>query len=348
MKPIPKRIHDPIKQARKKLIISLSLFSSLLIFGTLGYYFIDRIDQVEGQRTLIDSFYFTLVVLTTVGMEGPLSSMERNFSIVVMLVGIFLAAAAASNLVAFAIDGELNKHFGRRKLLKQIKSLKNHFIIVGYGRMGKALCDQMLGMDMPFVLVELDEDKVAEAETHGILYIQGDATDEEVLLSAGLENASGLATCLPHDPANVFVTLSARQLKPEMDIVARSEDPATESKLLKAGATRTICPAKAGAHQLYEMLAKPAVVDLIRSTSSEANNLDVCAFLVEKFPNLIGKTIAESQIRENTGMAVTALEREGVHHFVPPSNMKLKATDKLFLMGPDSSTDKLISFYSQT
>ncbi len=112
---LPRR-PDAVHQSGRKLLFSLALFGSLLVFGTLGYYSVGRIDDVPGERSLLDAFYFTLVILTTVGMESPVSTFERIFSIVLMLVGIFLVAAAASNVVAFAIDGELNKHFGRRKI----------------------------------------------------------------------------------------------------------------------------------------------------------------------------------------------------------------------------------------
>jgi voltage-gated potassium channel len=336
---------DPLRQAQTKLAINLFLSSGLLLFGSLGYYLISQNDSIPGSRTFLESIYFTLVVLTTVGMEGPLSPEERYFSILLMLVGIFLIAALASNIVSFAIDGEINKHFGRRKLQKQINALSKHFIVVGFGRMGQELCEQLTESKQPFVVVELNEEKTELADQHNYLCIRGDATDEEILKAAGLDHAAGLATCLPHDPANVFVTLTAREFRPDMEIVARSEDPASESKLRRAGANRTICPAKAGARQLYELMVKPVLVDMISSHSADRNKIDFTVFHVEKLPKLIGKSIKECEIKIKTGMVVTAIERDGEYNFSPNTDMVFKENDKVYLMGPNQHTEKLVEHF---
>lgn len=262
-----------------------------------------------------------------------------------MLVGIFLAAAAASNLVAFAIDGELSKHFGRRKLDKQIASLDGHYVIVGFGRMGRSLCEQMQAKGEPYVLIERDGDKAEEAEAAGHLCIHGDATDELVLHRAAIDKAMGLATCLPNDPANVFVTLTARGIRPHMDIVARAEEPATEAKLTKAGATRVICPPVVGASRLREMLIKPVITDLIPENSAEADALDVCVFRVDALPKLVGRTLAEADITGQTGMIVTALERDKQLSFAPPSDTTLADTDRLYVMGPDGGSANLLQVF---
>jgi voltage-gated potassium channel len=345
LKPLKPSQH-PVFQAQRKLLWSLLLFSALVVVGTIGFYVISRVGEGAAPRSLLNSLYFTIVILATVGMESPKSAMEQHFSIFLMLVGIFLAAAAVSNVVAFAIDGEFNKHFGRRKLQKQINAMKGHFIVVGFGRTGKSLCEHLMDHGKEFVLVEKNGEKIAEAEKQGIVLVHGDATDEKVLVAAGLKQAAGLATCLPHDPANVFVTLTARELMPDMEIVARSEDPATESKLRRAGATRTICPAKEGGKQLYEMLVKPPVVDLIQATRSEEENIDVCVFKVERLPKLIGKSIRDIHLASDTGMVVTALERNGKHEFLPTLDQVLEKTDKIYLIGPEGGSEKLVALYS--
>ena len=323
-------------------MLSLALFGSLLSFGTVGYYAVSRMDDVLGERSFLDAFYFTLVVLTTVGMESPASVLERRFSTVLMLVGIFLVAAAASNVVAFAIDGELNKHFGRRKLEKLVSQLDGHFIVVGFGRMGRALCERLSDAHESFVLIERQEALAEQARAHGFLCVTGDATEESTLKAAGIERAAGLATCLPNDPANVFATLTARGMRPDMEVVARAEDPATEAKLIRAGANRVICPPVVGASRLHEMLVKPVITDLIPATSAEADLLDVCALRVGGLPGLIGKTLAEADIQGRTGMIVTAHERNGAATFSPPGTIRLERDDKLYLMGPDGGSHKLI------
>jgi voltage-gated potassium channel len=318
----------------------------VLLVGTIGFYIVDRIDQAEGARDLLHCFYFTLVVLTTVGMEGPESDLERIYAILLMLVGIFLAAAAASNLVAFAIDGELNRHFGRRKMQKQINAMRNHFIVVGFGRMGQALCEQMLQRGEPFVLIELDEHKADFAEEIGCYCVRGDATTVGVLESAQVQRASGIAACLPHDPANVFVTLTARGINAQADIVARAEDPATEAKLLRAGANRVICPPVVGARRLHEMLSKPDVIDLIPESNAAADQMDICSVSVNALPGLIGKMLSEVDIEQQTGMHVAAVEREGKFVFNPATDFTLLADDRLIGIGPDGGVEQLHARFS--
>ncbi len=208
--------------------------------------------------------------------------------------------------------------------------------------MGRALCDRLLEAREPFVLIERQESLAEQARAKGFLCVCGDATDEDTLLAAGVERAAGLATCLPNDPANVFVTLTARGMRPEMEIVARAEDPATEAKLIRAGANRVICPPVVGAARLHEMLVKPVVADLIPATSAEADLLDVCAVNVGGLPALIGKTLAEADIQGRTGMIVAAHERDGATTFSPAGHTRLERDDKLYLMGPDGGSHSLI------
>lgn len=336
---------DPLLEARRKLVTSLVLFGVLLSFGTFGFYIVDRLDSADDARPLIDCFYFTLVVLTTVGMSGPESPEERYFSIILMMVGIFVLAAAASNLVAFAVDGELNLYLSRRKLERMIQNLAGHYIVVGFGRMGRALCEDLQAHGESFVLIERDPDLAADAQRHGYLTVIGDATEEETLEHAGIGSAVGLTTCLPDDPANVFVTLTARGLRPQMEIVARAENPHTEPKLRRAGADRVICPPVLSAARVVEMLIKPAVVDLIPATSSLADQLDFTKVCAAKLPRLIGKSLAEADITGRTGMIVAAICRGDKQQFNPPQTTRIDIEAELVVVGPNGGIEVMLDIY---
>ena len=334
-------VRRELSPGSRKLLNSFALFATLLVFGTAGFFVVDHLDDTPEQRSLFGALYFTLIVLTTVGMEGPTSDLERKFAAVLMLVGIFLVAAAASNLVAYAIDGELNQHLQKRRLRKMIRNMDRHFIVVGYGRMGRALCNQLRDAGRDHVLIERKASLAEHARQHGIAVIEGDGTDEETLAEAGIATAAGLASCLPSDPANVFVTLTVRGLRPDMTIVARAEDPATEPKLARAGATSVICPPVVGATRLRETLIQPGVIDLLPAEHADADEIDVCNAAVARLPGLIGQSLADARITDRTELIVAAIDRAGRKTFQPDPSTVLEADDHLIAIGPEGGIERL-------
>ena len=234
----PHQLAD-LSHKRRQLTVSLVSLVVLLLVGTAGF----RI--IGDQRGLFDSVYLTVVILTTVGMkEGgmKLTGPEQAWALILMMTGISAVLYLGSNLVAFFVDGDLRRLLGKRQLQKKISHLHNHIVVCGFGRMGRALCERLTNTGVPFVLIESEADRTAEADEMGYLYLPGDAMSEEVMRQARVDRARGLASCLRSDADNVFVTLTARSLNDQMTIIARAEKTDTEAKLKRAGANRVICP----------------------------------------------------------------------------------------------------------
>lgn len=323
----------------RQLRISIALIVLLVLAGTAGFYLIGE------QHTLFESLYLTVIILTTVGMEAAQEN-ERPVALLLMIAGIFTTIYAAGTVVAFIIDGDLRALLGRRQLNHTLDHLRNHIIVVGYGRMGRRLCIDLREAGVEFVLVERDQDKITSVDELGYLYVNGDAMEEQILKRAGLERARGLASCLPRDEHNVFVTLTARGIRPHMQIVARAEDPRTEEKLTRAGASRVICAPELGASRIMEMLIKPTISDIIPADSAEKSDLDVCRFSVNKLPGLIGQTIGSSHVLEKTGMMVAAIDRNGTRTFNPSADTQLDAQCDLIVIGPDGGRQKMMNTYA--
>ncbi len=240
----------------KNLWLSAALLLGLVVVGAIGL-------MILGDRSAFDAFYLTVVILTTVGMEGPANDAERAWGLFLMIAGVGTVIYATGQVVSFVIEGQLRQMIGRHKVNEQIRKLEGHDIIVGFGRMGQALCSMLAYHDRPFVLIENSPERVAMAEELGYLAVPGNATDDQTLTHAGIHHASGLACCLPDDADNVFVVLSARGLMPSLHITARCEDVATEAKLRRAGADRVICPAVIGAHRASDHLLNPDIEEKI-------------------------------------------------------------------------------------
>jgi voltage-gated potassium channel len=240
----------------KNLWLSAALLLGLVVVGAIGL-------MILGDRSAFDAFYLTVVILTTVGMEGPSNNAERAWGLFLMIAGVGTVIYATGQVVSFVIEGQLRQMIGRHKVNEQIRKLEGHDIIVGFGRMGQSLCSMLAYHDRPFVLIENNPERVAMAEELGYLAVPGNATDDQTLTHAGVHHASGLACCLPDDADNVFVVLSARGLMPSLHITARCEDVATEAKLRRAGADRVICPAVIGAHRASDHLLNPQIEEKV-------------------------------------------------------------------------------------
>ena len=327
-----------MSEIARKLKISLLILAGLFVFGALGFHLL-------GGRTLFESFYISVVILTTVGLkesEPALSMTEQAWSIVLMLAGIGTVLYTTGTVVAVLIDGRLHELFGRRKLMSTISHLQNHFVVVGFGRMGRSICMNLHYKDIPFVLIEQDEHAIQKADELGYLYLHGDAMHEEVLMAAGIDRARGLASCLPNDAANVFVTLTARGVGEQLTIIARAEEARTEEKLRRAGADRVICLPVIGASRVTDLLLNPTVDELLELDGNWPD-LEVSKLSVHRHHQAAGKTIAElPQLVENGIVVVAVVEPDGRRHCNPPTDLRLGERDELVLVGPTGSSRRLV------
>ena len=318
---------------RKRAFLSLGLVFLVIISGTVGY------SIIEGW-TLFDSLYMTVITLSTIGYQEvrPLSYTGRAFTIILVFVGVGAVAYGINNGIRIVFEGEIQKAFGRRKLEKRLKSIKDHFIVCGYGRMGRIICNELKAKGVPFVVVEKEPPELdADEET---VFVYGDATKDEILRHAGIGKARGLISVLSTDAQNLYVVLSARELNPSLFIVARAGEEGSGQKLLRAGADRVVSPYHIGGHRIAQTVLKPAVVDFLEFATRSGNlELQMEEIPVEGGSLIAEKTIHEAGVGRELGVIVVAIKRkDGDMKFNPVHNTLIKAGDTLIAIG---ETEKL-------
>src|SRR5882672_7086904 len=291
----------------------LALLGAIL-FGTIGF------KIIEGW-SIGDSFYVTVQTLTTVGYGDlpPHNPAGRAFAVVVMLMGVGGVALAASTIVQSVVQSELVSTFGQRRQSRKMKKLRDHYVICGSGRVGSHLVRDMVGANQSFVVIENDPQRATEFSQRGINVLVGDATLEESLREAGVERARGLAACLPNDADNVYVVLTARDLNPQLHIVARAAEEQAETKLIRAGANRVVAPTIIGGHRMAMALTKPAVDDFLGSIT--ANKLELAFEQLEVEPTsiLAGQKLSGTNIRSELDIVVVSIRRSDGQILFNPS-----------------------------
>jgi voltage-gated potassium channel len=324
-------INGPLKQLRLSLLILIGLTAS----GTFGL-------MAVGERGFFESVYMTMIVLTTVGMEGPVSDAERGWGLVLMVGGIGTALYATGQMVSFMVEGQLKQLIGRHKVTERISKLDSHFIVTGFGRMGQALCATLAYRDCPFVLIDSDPMHIRDAEELGYLCIEGDAMQESILEEAGIVRARGLVACLPRDADNVMVTLTARGLKPDMVITTRCEKAETQAKLRRAGADRVICPAVLGAERASHQLLNPEVEDMLELDGLWPD-LELSRVSLTRFPGFTACTLAELQSKIGQTIIIALIRSDGTRLLHPQPQSQIEPDDQVVIIGGAGCVNTLVS-----
>jgi voltage-gated potassium channel len=314
----------------KKLYISQLLLMSVIAFGTLGYHYFE-------DMLFFDAFYQTIITITTVGFSEikPLSTGGRTITMFIIVTGIGTMTYSLGQLVGILVEGELGKFFGRKKLAKQIADLKDHFIVCGFGRIGKIICEELQADKIDFVIIEEDLSVVEELERKEMLFILMNATSDEALMEAGIMKARGLVTAVSSDADNVFITLTAKGFRPDIFILARSSDEKNESKLIRAGASHVVSPYLIGGRRMAQVLKRPTVVDFIDiATMGNKMGLMIEEATLGRTSDLIGQTIIESNLRQNYGVIIVAIKKQqGEMLFNPLPSEKLEQGDVIVVIG---------------
>src|SRR5258705_4527932 len=328
----------------RRIRLALAAVAIAIGFGTAGFYLI------EGW-SILDSLYVAAQTVTTVGY-GDLTPATRNgriFSTVFMLAGVGVVLYALTTTVQAIVQSELVAAFGQRRISRRMKKLRDHFIICGAGRVGSHLVRGLLGSAESFIVIERDPQRVAELTALGVIVLVRDATLEESLREAGVEHARGLAACLPDDADNVYVVLTARDLNPNMHIVARAAEEQAEPKLIRAGANRVVAPTIIGGHRMAVALTKPAGDDFIRSIT--ANKLELAFEQLEVDPSsqFVGQKLSETNIRSELDIVVVSIRRsDGQILFNPSGEAMIQNGDILIGIGHAESLMKLSALAKRT
>ena len=324
----------PLKRIQSGAISLVAVFiSSVLGFRYLGGY-----DWLE-------SIWMVVITVSTVGYSEHTDATPtmQILMILVILLGVTAAAYTFGGFIQLMLEGEVERILGRRKMTKELSRLDNHVIICGFGRLGQDLANQLSHRELPFVIVDLLPEKVVQANELGFLAIQGDATVEHVLEQVNLANARALATALPSDAENVFITLTARNLQPEIQIIAKSEQESSCRKLRQAGADKIVMPHRVGAQQMERMISRPTTADLVE-LFAEASHLEMelDEYKVTENNELVGCSLAGSQIKDKYNLLVVGIKDEGGHfRFNPQPQETIRSDDTLLIIGQVADINRM-------
>lgn len=329
----------------RRVVIGVALLLITIAISVIGY--------VMAGWTVMDALYFVIITIYGVGYEevhdigtGPM----KLFTIFVIVVGTGSAIYIIGGVVQMAAEGEIQRVLGARRQTRGIESLHNHVIVCGFGRMGQILARELSAAGIPFLIIDTSETRKAEAEEQGYLVLLGDATDEATLRLAHIEHAQSVATVLPNDAMNVFITLSARNLNPDLKILARGELPSTEPKLLQAGANHVVLPAAIGGRRLAHMILRPSTSALLEQVGNidhinddlEALGIEISEVPIESGSACIGKTLGDVHVEgEGTYLIVAVRRASGEFVRLPGADLPLDCGDIVVLIGRGKTEPKL-------
>ncbi|MBM4287075.1 MAG: potassium channel protein [Deltaproteobacteria bacterium] len=322
----------------KRIIIGVVWLLATFGIGTLGYM------VVEGW-SLFDGLYMTVITLTTVGYGEvrPLSQPGRTFTILLIFLGVGFMFYVATAIAQAVVEGQLQDVFGRRRLEKKIRNLKDHFIICGFGRIGEVIARELSHNNIPIVMVDNRPQHTPFLERSGYLHVIGNATQEEVLLAAGIEQARGLISVVSSDADNVYIVLTARSMKPDLNIVARAGETGSQQKLRRAGANVVISPYELGGQRMAQTILRPTVVDFMDVAFGEAIDLSLEEIPVGSSGDIIGQPLKESGLRQRLDLIIVAIKRlDGSMLFNPQSDTRILQGDTLIALGSKANLDKLM------
>ena len=319
---------------QRKILIAPILLVSLLVTGTVGYLFLER-DNPEGEWQLLDAIYMTVITLTTVGYGNMgMSDAGRVFTLFLLIGGFGVFTYSVTIATAFLIEGQLQSFFRQQKMIRTVDKLLNHYIVCGLGDTGVHVLDEMLKADVDFVGIEVEEERLIHlSDTRDFLYLQGDATDDELLMRAGIERAQGLVTCLSRDQDNLFVVISARKLNPHLKIASKAVEDNSPGKLMTAGADEVVLPDHIGGLRLASGILQPQLVGFLESMTQNRQGAQFTESIIQKDSPLDGISLKAASIQEQTGLVVVAIQdSDGAFLYNPPGDKKMIAGDALLVI----------------
>ena len=335
-----------MRRIRTRLILVALALAITFAVGTVGFVMIDDYPP-------FDAFYMTLITVLTVGYSEihPLSFPGRVFNSVLLLFGVTVILLATGFLVQTLIELELNQFFGKRRNKNMIDKLKGHYIVCGYGRVGRGAVAELIAAKASFVVIDNNEERVERAMQAGLLAVVADASRDETLRDVGISRAKGLIATLGTDADNLFLTMTAKTLNPLLQLSARVGEETAEPKMRRAGANFVFAPYVSTGHRMAQALLKPHVLQFLDYTTQERESTDagIEQIRIEPGSTFAHKTIAEVSAHKSDQVVVLAVRRSsGKMVYNPPATLELAGGDYLIVMGEPSGLERLETMLGET
>jgi voltage-gated potassium channel len=323
---------------KRRLFYTLSAIVMVLAIGTAGFTVIEHWPP-------FDSFYMTLTTMTTVGYGEvhPLTNAGRVFNSFLIAIGVAVIFIAIGAMTQSIIEMEFGEALSQRRNKRMIHKLENHFIVCGYGRVGRGAAEELQRSAVPFVVTDIDPERVQRAMTAGMMAVNADATRDQTLRDIGIGRARGLVAALASDADNLFTILSAKGLNPNLYIATRAAEEGAEQKMRRAGADAVLAPYALTGHRLAQCLLRPHVVQFLDLTTQNIGlNVDIEQVTVGETAEFTPKSIKDMQIRRDLGVIVLAIRKhDGSMLFNPPADTLVVGGDCLIVMGEQDNLRRL-------
>ncbi len=320
------------------LILSFTLLILLIASGCIGY-------MVLEEWSFADALYMTVITLATVGYGEvhKVSEMGRYFTVILIFLGVGYFLYVGGNIIQFLVEGRIRLILGRHKLDKQIKKLKNHYIICGYGRIGRVLTRYLVEKYINVVIIEKSKARIPALNEDGVLYIIGEASDEKTLISAGIKKAKGVITAVGTDADNVFLVLIAKALNPDIFIVARAIQNTAKKTLHAAGADKVVSPYDLGARRMAHAVLRPTVIKFLEMAfADDTADIQVEEMIINPESELVDFHLKDSEIRSRMNIIILSIRKsDGNMLFNPKADTLLEIGDTLVVMGKARNLNQL-------
>ncbi|MCF7560399.1 potassium channel protein [Sabulilitoribacter multivorans] len=333
-----------IRFFRTRIYTAIFLLIIILFIGVVGY------KMISGY-SWIDALYMTVITMTTVGYGEviPLDEKSKIFTIFLILGSIIIVGYALSIITEYILSKSTIEQIKHKRMQKKIENLKNHVVICGYGRNGRQAAKKLMAYKKKFVVVERDREMEERLQMDDVLYVIGNANEDETLIHAGVDRASCFISALPNDADNLFVVLSARQLSKTINIISRASQESSYDKLKFAGANNVILPDKIGGDHMASLVVIPGLMEFIDNLSIVGkSNINIEEVAVEKLYNINTiKTIKDLDLRRKTGCNVIGYKDENGEYIVnPEADLKLVPNSKVIVLGRPEQIEALNSEYN--
>ena len=332
-----------IKIFRSRLNTAVVLLILVLIIGIIGF-------KTISDFSWIDAVYMTVITVTTVGFGEvhPLDQEAKIFTIILILTSVIIVGYALKIITEYIISKNNINELKQKKMQKKIDALSGHVIICGFGRNGKQTAKKLATHNRTFVVIEKDEQVIQKHQNDSMLFVRGDANEDEVLIAAGIHRASCLISALPNDSENVFVVLSTRQMNPDVRIISRASQETSYSKLKLAGANNVILPDRIGGDHMASLVVVPDLLEFVDNLSIVGDqSINIEEVSVEQlYDTAQQKTILELDLRKKTGCNVIGYkDQHGKYHINPEADQKLVPGSKVIVLGRPEQIQTLNSMY---